>query len=343
MDADFSDIIANVGDGFSVGAQSVVADGDIAFVFDVDDTAGWSPPAFGFAGVPLAEIAFPDIHYMFVGVAQYVEEPTFYAAVDAGEVEEIGDGVLAKIIADIVPERMAGEGGICFGEAVETGEILIQYSIAELIVETGVPAFTGVSHETLFEPVGQIQENGILDNFLEVGAKEHGIQEYGGDAFPNLPAKVGMIPVEVNKNFIADNFCLSTGIGESFFASGVTLLEVGQVNIDNQLKFVVDAVFHEGLNSLVLLFGNLNGRLPDKAPIAIPVRDEMITFVFAPLVKIVMILHAIFTKLYLCPLSLEYAEIAGDGVDESGESEDAHGNKYFDNCPKIVILPGKAD
>jgi hypothetical protein len=35
MDADFSDIIANVGDGFSVGAQSVVADGDIAFVFDV--------------------------------------------------------------------------------------------------------------------------------------------------------------------------------------------------------------------------------------------------------------------------------------------------------------------
>ncbi len=143
-----------------------------------------------------------------------------------------------------------------------------------------------------------------MDDFLQAGPKQHGFQKDRSDALADLAAQVVVIAVEIDKNLIAHYFGLAARIGKSLLAAHIALFDVGEVHIHHQLELVVDAVLHDALHRQKLLLGYLHGSLAYVAALAVPVGDEVLAFVFAPLVEVAVVLHAVFAEFYLGALGV---------------------------------------
>ena len=130
----------------------------------------------------------------------------FSAALDACQVEDIGDGGPTIGIGHKIPHRMARQPGIGFGQLLEI--LFLLFRIREIIVEPvfnfGAPLFANIGDQTFLEPVSEVEQYGILDDLLEIVAMQHGIDIHGGYALAEGFAQVVVVAVEINKDFV---FC----------------------------------------------------------------------------------------------------------------------------------------
>ncbi len=107
-----------------VGMDADLSNGHIAAVFDFERAPVGRFSVGHILCIAPPEIAFPHAQHLFVLAAEDVLVAALHAAVDAGEVEQIGHGIVAEIAADVVPHGMAGEARVVNGETFEAGEVV---------------------------------------------------------------------------------------------------------------------------------------------------------------------------------------------------------------------------
>ena len=203
----FADVVAHPGHAFAIGAQAHLAEGVLAFVFDSDARGGFGVKGVAaFVLVALGEILHHGVGGAAVSAAEHVQKSGVDAAVDAGKVEQVADGAGAKVQADVVPEGVASQPRVVFGQFVKGFVLFRQNQVAEHLVVFSRPGFAAIGAQAVGVPAGQVEQYGILDNFLQVGAKEHGIDEHSGHAFADLAAQVLVVAVEVHKHLVAHHF-----------------------------------------------------------------------------------------------------------------------------------------
>ena len=150
---------------------------------------------------------------------------------------------------------MAGEAGVLFCEAGEATVAAVVHGIAQLVVERGVPGFAGIRHQAFLEPGREVEHDGVLYHFLDVGPEEHSVQIDGGNTFPDLPPQLGVVAIVIYEYGVAHDFSLPRHAGEGFLRADVTLFEIGHIGIDDNLDFLVDAVFQQSLDFREVVLG----------------------------------------------------------------------------------------
>ena len=83
------------------------------------------------------------------------------------------------------------------------------------------------------------------------------------------------------------------------------MLHVSLIGINQDLDLIVDAVFEDILYVVIIVFRQLHGGNTHFTCFPIPMGNEIIRFILPPVVKIVVVLNAIFPKSFLQGLSLE--------------------------------------
>ncbi len=299
IDFVFADFIGHIRHLPAIGAELELAEGELPLVFDIQYLAFRQEAPGCFCLVTLLKKQCPAIANHLIRAAQHIEEATLDAAVNPGEIQQVGDRGTAKIFTDKVPERVSGQPGVFFSQPFKTLEIFVQDVVAQLVVQLRIPGFANISDQAVFKPGRQVHHHGILYDLLDISAKKHGVEIDQGDAFADLPPQVIVIAIEIDKNLVAHYLRLAAGIVEHLLAADIALLEVGQVGINDNLNFLVDAVLQRILDAGEILFGQHHDRLADHAALAIPIGDEIIAFILRPLVKITVVLHPVFAEFYL--------------------------------------------
>ena len=98
---------------------------------------------------------------------------------------------------------MSCQGWKFLGEFRETRGLFCQKHLAELLIPLYIPGAATIGLESVDIPVWHIEQDGILDNFLEVPPEQHGIKEDACDALPDLLLQKLMIAVVIDKHFIS--------------------------------------------------------------------------------------------------------------------------------------------
>ena len=293
----FADVVAHPGHAFAVGAQAHLAQGVLAFVFDSDARCGFGIKGVAaFVLVALGEILHHGVGGAAVSATQHVQKSGVDAAVDARKVEQVADGTGAKVQADVVPEGVASQPRVVFGQFIKRFVLFREEEVAEHLVVFGRPGFAAIGTQAVGVPPGQVEEYGILDDFLQVGAEKHGVDEYACHAFADLAAEVLVVAVEVYKHLVAHHFGFAGAELEDVVGADVALFEVAEVAEDQHFKFFGALVFEQLLNGGKIILAGLQGGLCHVAGVAVPIGDEISGFVIEPPVNLSVVLHPVFAE-----------------------------------------------
>ena len=121
-----------------------------------------------------------------------------------------------------------------------------------------------------------------------------------------------MVAVEIHKGLVTQKFrprladvtraaaqALVGGEREYLLAADVTLLEVGDVAIHDQLNLLIHPVLQHLLHVTEVVFRNLRDRLPEVTTLPVPIHQEVIRLVLLPTVEIGVVLYAVLPELHL--------------------------------------------
>ena len=138
------------------------------------------------------------------------------------------------------------------------------------------------------------------------------LQVNAGHRFSNLPPQISMVAVEVDESFVAQELSprirnvasrtaqvLVRRQRKDLLTTNVTLLQIRNVPVYNELNFLIHPVLQHLLNVTKIILRQLHDGLPEVAPLPVPVGDKIVRFVLFPAVKILVVLHPVLTKLYL--------------------------------------------
>ena len=121
---------------------------------------------------------------------------------------------------------MSRKARIISGEFAEFLVPATEYAIAQLVVEFTVSLLAQIGNESINKPRGQIQQNSVLNDFLQIAPKNHVIDENLSDSFSDLNAQILVIAIEIHEKLIADDLRSATCIIDGFIAYGKVALVV---------------------------------------------------------------------------------------------------------------------
>src|SRR5688572_1207096 len=98
------------------------------------------------------------------------------------------------------------------------------------------PAVADMLGKTEKEPIGQVKKRCILYPVLDVAPEKQFIYKYKGQASLDLPFKVSVIPIEVNKDLITCNLRISPRVLGLVADTEIRLLIIGECIITNDLN-----------------------------------------------------------------------------------------------------------
>ena len=110
--------------------------------------------------------------------------------------------------------------------------------VPQFIIDFRVPGRSAKSDEPFLEPVRQIQQKGILNDFLQTGSEQDGIHVHICYALPYLLTQIQVVTVEIDKHFRSHDLGPAGLTGKCFFESDITLLEIGDVNVNNDFNLI---------------------------------------------------------------------------------------------------------
>ena len=105
-----------------------------------------------------------------------------------------------------------------------------------------------------------------------------------------------MIAVKVQEDFVFDDFGDATLVDKLVFDAEITLFEVGEIDIDDQLDLIIHLVLEHLLDGRIIEFCQLDDSMRDLAALTIPVRDEILRLVHVPDIEVIVKLDAVFTE-----------------------------------------------
>ena len=111
--------------------------------------------------------------------------------------------------------------------------------------------------------------------------------------------QIVVVAGEIDEHLVADDLGLPTQVFKGLLRADVTLFQIGQIGINDDLNLTIHPVFQQTLNFGEILFGQHHHRLPDVARFSVPVGSKVPTLVLRPLVVFLMILHPVLAKFLL--------------------------------------------
>ncbi len=290
-------MVAYPGNSGTVGAQVCLAERQFFLVFNGNQRARVRCARhLGFVAVTFGEIINQRFRRPAVSVAQHVQKTCVDAAVDAGEIQEVADGAAAEMQADVIPESMAGEARMFLGEFVEGTVAARLHQVAQLVVQFGAPFFAAVGGQAFGIPAGQVEQHGILHDFLQIGPEQHRIEQYACRTFPDLCTQVVVVAVEINEHLVAHHLGFAGAQLKQFRFADIALFQVAEVTEYQHFDFFSRLVLQHLLDGHKIEFRRLQCRLSHIAGIAVPVGHEIGRFIQHPLVDLTAVLHAVFPE-----------------------------------------------
>src|SRR6187402_715023 len=201
---------------------------------------------------------------------------------------------------------MSGELRICFGQSFKIRFFI--FWICEIVIQPvfhfRAPFFTYIGDQSFLEPISEIEEYGVLDNLLQIISMKHCIDIHSSDSLAELRAKIIVVSIEIEDDFVFNNFCNSAFADKLFLHAEVALFHVGEIEINDKLNLIIHLMLKDILDVGIVEFCQLDDSMGYFTAFAIPVGDEIFGFVHIPLVKIIMVLDPVFSEFGIDGLSL---------------------------------------
>jgi len=153
----------------------------------------------------------------------------------------------------------------------------------------------------LFEPLGQIEQNGILYHFLNIATKHHVVDEDVGYTTFNLFFQVVVVPVEVEKHFVFNDLGHTPRIFHIEAYADVCHIVTCEVIVNQNIDLFIDLVFQLALHIFHNLLSILNDEFPDLLPPGIEVGVKIVGLVILPFK--IFVLDPVFAEIGLYFLS----------------------------------------
>ena len=162
-------------------------------------TVGRAEGGGGSLPVQVAVIHEPVAQKHFVGHIQRRADADFHIAGNSCQVEDILDGGVAVALGHVVPDALASEAGIAQKKRrrAVASRVLVGH-IPHIAVHVHAPALGGVGRGAAHEPVGQLEQVGALQHFLQRAAVHHVVEQHLGHLVAQLALKVGLLAGESN-------------------------------------------------------------------------------------------------------------------------------------------------
>src|SRR5688572_607671 len=141
------------------------------------------------------------------------------------------------------------------------------------MIQFGTPFFTYIRYQAVLEPITEVEQYSILNDFLEVVAMQHRVDIDGSDTFPQLSSQIIMVAIEIEENFVFDHSGDATFADKLLLHTEVALFHVGEIEIDDQFYLIIHLVLEDALDIGIVKFCQLDDSMGYFPSLAVPVRD----------------------------------------------------------------------
>ena len=256
-------LIFGVGELLPVGAEHGLRVHGVAAIGAAEAglVSGQTQGGGGRSRVQVPVVGQPLAQKHLVGHVQRGADADFHVAGDAGQVEDVLDGGVAVALGHVVPDALAGEAVVAHEEGCRAvaGRMLPAH-VAHVAVHVHAPALGGVGGGPTDEPVGQLQQVGALQHFLERAAVHHIIEQHLRYLLAHFALEVGLLASEGNLHL---RQARERGLAANLLAVGVeadvALPQVAHGVVEHERGLRVGIIANQARDALQLGFGIFGG------------------------------------------------------------------------------------